>query len=122
MKRLSKREKQGFQDSIPPFTDYPPLTQVAVSNSFVRWVKKQYKNEPEKIAEYLADYYEKGDWEKGEKKAYVFLGEIANMKGHGVYVDFQGVCHWGLHCDQYEPYDDSIVIEIKETEIGQKIK
>ena len=112
MKRLTKKEKQEWYRGMDPFIDYPPLTMVAVSDRFVRFIKKQYKNESERIAEYLEDYYEKGDWKKGEK-AYVFLGEIKNMPGHGVYMDQSGVGHWGYHCDEYEPYDDSIVVEIK---------
>ena len=32
-------------------------------------------------------------------------GEIPNMKGHGVYMDFEGRGHWGYHCDQFQPTD-----------------
>jgi hypothetical protein len=104
MKRLTKREKQGFQDNIPVFDEYPPLTQVCVSKEFDKWVRKQYEYGPrQEIVKFLSFYY----YDDGltRKRAFIFLGEIPNMKGHGVYMDFEGKGHWGYHCDQFQATD-----------------
>ena len=103
-KILKKREKQGFQDNIPAFDGYPPLTQVCVEKRFDKMIRKQYKDGPrQEIVAFLSFYYY--DDELTRKKPFVFLGEIPNMKGHGVYMDFEGRGHWGFHCDQFEPTD-----------------
>jgi hypothetical protein len=100
MTRLTKREKQGFQDNLPTFSGYSPMTQVCVEKRFEKMIRKNY---PEEISKYLSFYYY--DEELTKKRPFVFLGEIPNMKGHGVYMDFEGKGHWGYHCDQFQPTD-----------------
>ena len=46
---------------------------------------------------------------KGYENAYpfvdtervLFLGEIVNMKGHGIFVTRNGTVHWGYHLDSF---------------------
>lgn len=112
-----KREKQGFQDDIPSFVGYPPLTIVCVDKKFERWIRKTYV--PEDVVRYLSFYYY--DKELTQKRAFVFLGEIPNMKGHGVYMDFEGKGHWGYHCDQFEPTDgDDCAFRLIQFEGGKR--
>ena len=52
----------------------------------------------------LADYRE---WPDGDRLLY--MGEIHNMPGHGVFVDRAGKVHWGHHPDEFrEPLEDEI--------------
>ena len=89
------------EDYLPSFEGYSPLTQVCIEKKFEKMIRKNFT--PEKAFEYLSFYYY--DKELTQKRAFVFLGEISNMKGHGVYMDFEGKGHWGYHCDQFEPTD-----------------
>ena len=33
--------------------------------------------------------------------AFVFLGEIANMRGHGIFVGRDGKVYWGFHVENF---------------------
>jgi len=117
IKLRKKREKQGFQDEIDPFVGYPVLTIVCVSKKHDKWIRKTYV--PEDVSRYLSFYYY--DKELTQKRAFVFLGEIPNMKGHGVYMDFEGRGHWGYHCDEFEPTDgDDCALRLIQYEGGKK--
>ena len=52
-------------------------------------------------------YHDKYPFIKGQ--SYVFLGEIANMKGHCVIADGAGKIHFGYHTDNF--------IELKDSEV-----
>lgn len=52
------------------------------------------------IAEYL-------EWKDGDHL--VYMGELDNMPGHGVFVDRAGKTHWGYHPDGFrEPTEEEL--------------
>jgi len=36
-----------------------------------------------------------------DKDSMLFLGEIVNMRGHGIFVSRAGVVHWGYHLEDF---------------------
>lgn len=59
----------------------------------------------EVASEWGSDYY----YNFLSNDVFVFLGEIANMPGHGIFVGRDGKMYWGFHPDDfYELEDDEV--------------
>jgi len=56
------------------------------------------------VDSHLAQYRK---WKDGDHL--LFMGEIDNMPGHGVFVERDGTVHWGHHPDEFrEPREDEL--------------
>ncbi len=53
------------------------------------------------------DYAKYREWKDGDHL--VFMGELDNMPGHGVFIDRAGKTHWGHHPDEFrEPTEEEL--------------
>lgn len=79
----------------------------------VRYMKKVNKIKPNSLVVAYNPYVQEMTQE--EKKQYyhpfkeyqmlMYLGEIQNFKGHGVYADCQGKVHFSHHIENFKLYD-----------------
>lgn len=98
---------------MPSTTTYPVNSIVELERNYryelLKWLQGHHEPTSAQWDTYYADFL--------SEESFVYLGEIVNMPGHGIYVGRKGRTFWGFHLEDFTLVTDNVTeIVVKDDE------